>query len=76
MIQEQVINIAREVISDDELTLETSIYNGTDSLDRVGLVFDIETEFNISISDEEARTIKTVGDIVSMVEMKLGLVSV
>jgi acyl carrier protein len=44
---------------------------GADSLDYVELVMAIETEFDISIPDEEATKISTVGDILAYLEEAL-----
>ncbi|MDE6207261.1 MAG: acyl carrier protein [Muribaculaceae bacterium] len=41
---------------------------GADSLDTVELIMDFEKEFDITIPDEEAEKIKTVGDAVAFVE--------
>lgn len=41
---------------------------GGDSLDLVMVVMKIEHEFRISVTDEEADQVKTVGDICNMVE--------
>jgi len=41
---------------------------GADSLDIVELVMALEEEFGISIPDEEAESIKTVGDAVAFIE--------
>ncbi len=41
---------------------------GADSLDTVELIMELEKEFNISIPDEEAEKITTVGDAVSYIE--------
>ena len=41
---------------------------GADSLDTVELIMDFEKEFGITIPDEEAEQIKTVGDAVAFVE--------
>ena len=43
---------------------------GADSLDAVELVFKIEDEFGIQVTDEEATTLLTVGDIVKLLESK------
>ncbi|MDY5969340.1 MAG: acyl carrier protein [Bacteroidales bacterium] len=42
------------------------------SLDRVEILINLEREFNIFINDEEAEKLHTVGDIVNLVEKKLG----
>jgi acyl carrier protein len=41
---------------------------GGDSLDLVVVLMEIEKDFNISVSDEDADQVKTVGDICDMVE--------
>ncbi|MCC8035323.1 MAG: acyl carrier protein, partial [Rikenellaceae bacterium] len=43
---------------------------GADSLDTVELIMDFEKEFGISIPDEDAEKIGTVGDAVSYIEAK------
>ena len=41
---------------------------GADSLDTVELIMEFEKEFNISIPDEQAETITTVGQAVTYLE--------
>ena len=41
---------------------------GGDSLDLVEVLMEVEHEFHISVTDEEADQVKTVGDICEMVE--------
>lgn len=54
----------------DKVTEEATFINdlGADSLDTVELIMDLEKEFNISIPEEEAEKIKTVGDAIAFVE--------
>lgn len=49
-----------------DVKYDSNIFNdlGADSLDAVELIMEFEKEFGISISDEEAEQIRTVGDIV------------
>ena len=56
----------------DKITLETSFINdlGADSLDTVELVMEFEDEFEISIPDEDAETIQTVGAAVTYISAK------
>jgi acyl carrier protein len=51
------------------VTLETSFVNdmGADSLDIVELVMELEDEFDVSIPDEEAEKMQTVGDAVKYI---------
>ena len=41
---------------------------GGDSLDLVMVVMEIEKDFSISVTDEEADQVNTVGDIIGLVE--------
>ena len=64
-IQEKVIEIVSEQMGVDkgEVAPETSFINdlNADSLDTVELVMEFEDEFDMSIPDEEAEKIQTVG---------------
>lgn len=53
-----------------EVTPEASFSNdlGADSLDTVELIMEFEKEFSISIPDEAAEKIVTVGDAISYLE--------
>ena len=57
----------------DKITNETSFINdlGADSLDTVELVMEFEDEFEISIPDEDAEKIQTVGAAVTYIDEKL-----
>ena len=59
-------------VEESEVTTEASFTNdlGADSLDTVELIMEFEKEFDISIPDEEAEKIQTVGDAVSYIENK------
>ncbi len=54
-------------VDESEVTNEASFTNdlGADSLDTVELIMEFEKEFDISIPDEEAEKIETVGDAVT-----------
>ena len=45
---------------------------GADSLDTVELIMEFEKEFDLTIPDEEAEKIATVGDAVSFLQEKTG----
>ncbi len=64
-IQDKVIDIISEQMAVDkaEISRETSFINdlNADSLDTVELVMEFEDEFDMSIPDEEAEKIQTVG---------------
>ncbi len=57
-------------VDENEVTPEASFTNdlGADSLDTVELIMEFEKEFNLSIPDEEAEKISTVGDAISYIE--------
>lgn len=57
-------------VDESEVTDEASFTNdlGADSLDTVELIMEFEKEFDISIPDEEAENIQTVGQAVTYVE--------
>jgi acyl carrier protein len=41
---------------------------GIDSLDRINILFELESAFDIQVPDEEARSITSVSDIVQRLE--------
>jgi len=53
-----------------EVTLEASFKEdlGADSLDVVELVMELEDEFDLEISDEDAEKITTVGEVVNYIQ--------
>lgn len=57
-------------VEESEVTNEASFTNdlGADSLDTVELIMEFEKEFSISIPDDQAEKITTVGDAVSYIE--------
>ena len=57
-------------VEESQVTNEASFTNdlGADSLDTVELIMDFEKEFGISIPDDQAEKIATVGDAVSYIE--------
>lgn len=71
-IQEKVIEIVSEQMGVDksEITRETSFINdlNADSLDTVELVMEFEDEFDMSIPDEEAEKIQTVGAAIDYID--------
>ena len=57
-------------VKESEVTLEASFVEdlGADSLDTVELIMEFEKEFNISIPDDQAEQIGTVGAAVAYLE--------
>ncbi len=60
-------------VDESEVTPEASFTNdlGADSLDTVELIMEFEKEFDISIPDEQAENIQTVGQAVSYLESQI-----
>ena len=59
-------------VEESEVKLEASFKEdlGADSLDVVELVMELEDEFDMEISDEDAEKIATVGDAVNYINSK------
>lgn len=57
-------------VDESEITPEASFTNdlGADSLDTVELIMELEKEFDISIPDEQAEKIQTVGQAIEYLE--------
>ncbi|PQJ35619.1 acyl carrier protein [Salinibacter sp. 10B] len=74
-IEESVKSIIVEKLGVDEsdVTPDASITNdlGADSLDTVELIMEFEKEFDLTIPDEEAEEIATVGDAIDYLEEKV-----
>ena len=60
-------------VDENEVVESASFTNdlGADSLDTVELIMEFEKAFNITIPDDAAEEISTVGDAVKYVEEKL-----
>ncbi|WP_020569359.1 acyl carrier protein [Neolewinella persica] len=71
-IEEKVKQIIVDKLGVDEaeVTKDASFQNdlGADSLDTVELIMEFEKEFDISIPDEQAENIQTVGHAVTYLE--------
>ncbi|MBQ7984706.1 MAG: acyl carrier protein [Bacteroidales bacterium] len=57
-------------VEESQVTPEANFTSdlGADSLDTVELIMELEKEFNISIPDDDAQKIATVGDAVTYIE--------
>lgn len=75
MTLEKVQNILADQfeVAADSISADTNIVDdlGADSLDVVELIMSVEDEFGISILDEDATELTTVGKIVEYIEAKL-----
>ncbi len=74
-IETKVIQIVSEQMSVDknEISRNTSFVNdlNADSLDTVELVMELEDDFELTIPDEEAEKLKTVGEAIDYVRKHL-----
>ena len=59
-------------VDESDVTTDASFTNdlGADSLDTVELIMEFEKEFDLTIPDEEAEEIATVGNAVDYLEEK------
>jgi acyl carrier protein len=73
-IEDRVVKIVCNQMgtTPDKISRETSFVNdlGADSLDTVELVMEFEDEFEISIPDEDAEKIQTVGNAIDYISSK------
>jgi len=71
-VEERVIDIVCENlgVNKEQVTRQTSFIEdiGADSLDIVELVMELEEEFEITIPDDQAEQIKTVGEAIDYIE--------
>ena len=71
-INERVTKIIADklVIDESEITPVANFKKdlGADSIDLVELIMEFEREFNLSIPDEKAEEIQTVGDSITFLE--------
>lgn len=64
LIADQLGKDVSEITDDKDLVKDL----GADSLDAVELIMAIEEEFGVTISDEDGSNVKTVKDVVSLIE--------
>ena len=68
----EAIIVEKLGVDESDITRDASFTNdlGADSLDTVELIMEFEKEFDMTIPDEDAEQIATVGDAVDYVESK------
>ena len=73
-IRDKVIGLVAERmgVEPDQITEGTHFVNDlqSDSLDMAELVIDLEEAFDLTITDEEAQTIETVGQAITYIQSK------
>jgi acyl carrier protein len=78
-IEQKVIEIVCKQLNvpKEKVSRTTSFVNdlGADSLDTVELVMEIEDGFDMSIPDEDAEKIQTVGEAIAYIEQKMSSTS-
>ena len=75
-VKEKVVSIIVEKLGvNPEDVVETASFTndlGADSLDTVELIMEFEKEFNVTIPDDQAEKISTVGDALKYIEENIG----
>lgn len=79
MTSEEIFASVRELIADqlgldkEQINMDSDIIDdlNADSLDVVDLIVTLENEYDMSIPDEEAQRLKTVGDAVDFIVANL-----
>ena len=74
MILEKIRDVLSQQfdVAADSINEDTNVVDdlGADSLDVVELIMSLEDEFGLSISDEEAAELSTVGKIIEYIEAR------
>jgi acyl carrier protein len=74
-VKERLYKIIQDKLCamDDEMTPEASFLDdlGADSLDVIDLIMEVEREFSISIPDETAEGLTTIGKLEAFLEERL-----
>lgn len=72
MVFEKLQDMLAEQLGLDKstITLDSDIVKdlGADSLEIVGMLMDVENEWDITIEDDEVHGFRTVGDVVKYIE--------
>ncbi len=75
-VSDRVIDLVSEKLGvpRDRVTLQSSFVHdlGADSLDQVELLMALEDEFHITVSDERAEEIETVGQAIHLIKSQIG----
>lgn len=71
-MEEKVLDIVRNVLEDDSVDINTSQTNNAkwDSMAQLNIMVELESEFGLSLEPEEISSIKSVKDIIEIVNSK------
>ncbi|HHW93582.1 MAG TPA: acyl carrier protein [Clostridiaceae bacterium] len=64
-----LLGVSAEEVTDDARLIEDL---AVDSLDAVELSLELEDQFNLTVEDHEIEQLETVGDVVNLIQGKLG----
>ena len=61
-------------VSEDKISMDAKLIDdlGADSANLMMLIMDLEGEYDMTVEDEALASIKTVGDIVTYIEARIG----
>jgi len=73
-VVKHLLNEVEDVITADDITIESRLRDdlNLNSLQAVNIIIELEDEFNISISEDEMAPLVTVGNVVDIIQNKLG----
>ena len=68
----EVISKTLKGVDTSSVTMETKFEEdlGADSLDLVELIMELEEHYDVTIPDEDAQSISSVGDVVAYIEKR------
>lgn len=70
---DKVVNTLKTKLKLEKLDPEATLASlGLDSLDVVEFVLDLEDEYSITFEPSETQDIKTLGDLLNLIKIKLG----
>ena len=69
-VKELIAKQLNKPVADITEEKDVKVDLGANSLDVVDMIMSFEDEFGISVPDEEAVNIKTVGDIIKLIDEK------
>lgn len=82
MVSESLVSTVKQTVCNcfaaitevpaDTLDLDANIFEvyGLDSMNALKLISDIEVEFDIDIEQEEARQLRTLNDVIKLIQLK------